>query len=245
MGYQAAMLKAQGFLIVSMFQTSAGGLPLTLARHSVDSFGGAVIDFKPVGTLPGGAFRKGISGSPVVTEIHGQIIPVAMVLRINPDTGVLRTLRFDYIKEQFNRIKAKEEGSPIAQTTSEGIPYRIEYTSYAPIDGDLGASTLQQTGCWGAMANEGKKTVELILSVNKPGMIDSIEIQQSETCGSGPLHFWLDQRVNDKGNWEYVRAYEQKEKTNSSHRIGLAAPRQLRIRFDARNPVFIQGIRLH
>lgn len=245
LGYQSAMLKANGFVAVSQFQTSAGGLPLTLHRRSVDSFGGAVVDFKPSGNVPQGSLRKGISGSPVVTEIGGQTVPVAMILRINPDTGVLRTLRFDYIKEQFNKIRTQRvDGNP-TPIHMEGIPYRILQTSYIPASGDLGAlSLLQENGCWAAKAPEGKKTAELVIAIDGQTRIKILELLRTPSCGSTPLHVWVDQRVQENATWEYVTAYKSNSPESASFRIELSPPRQIRLRFEAKEPISIQGIRL-
>lgn len=245
-GYQAAMMRVQGFNVITLLQSSLGTLPVVLAHHSVDSFGGAVIDFKLVGDFAQNPMRKGISGSVVVAEIGGQNEPVAMILRIDTTTNRLRTLRFDYIKESFNSVRSKSPTSSLGTQSLNDIPYSILYASYAPEDGDHGTASLQQTdGCWRALPLKEKKTADIVVAINEQEkIINKIIVIQAPWCGSGSVHFWVDQRVDENANWEYATACRSEELNSVVCRIGLTSPRQIRLRFDATNSISIHGIRL-
>lgn len=245
-GYQAAMMRTQGFNVISRFLTSSGTLPVMLARHSVDSFGGAVIDFKIVGDVAQDTMRKGMSGSIVVAEIGGQNEPMAMVLEVDTARNVLRTMRFDYIKNSFNAVSSKKNTAFSGTESLSNIPYSVLYTSYVPGNGDHGTASLQQAdGCWKALPLEGKKTADIVIAINEHGKtIDKIIIAQAPWCGSGSVQFWVDQRVNENENWEYATMCRAVDHNSTGCRIGLSSPRQLRLRFNARDSISIHGILL-
>lgn len=243
--YQTIMRTAQTFNVLHMHPTSYRTFPTQLAAGAVDQYGGAVIEFSVGKDTASEFLRKGISGATIAATDSGVSVPVAMILRIKNETGTLRAMRYDYIKDRFASAETPREATVHTAPTGRGIPYRIISMLNVPSAGDTGATGLQSgSGCWRSEAVPDARTVDLtILAATAGQRIESIKVVTAP-CGNAPLRYWVDQRLREDTPWEYVTACEQAANSSTDCRISLSGPRQLRLRFDARTPVAISEIRL-
>lgn len=249
--YQGILGKREGFAVASMLRTSAGTFGVTLERKSIDSHGGAVIEFAVEKTDAEKFLRKGLSGATVSATDGGKIQPVAMVLKIQEDQTTLRALRYDYIKTRFDTIKLPEEPEYRNSADDGTLAFTMMQASYLPLSGDKGVSSLkEESGCWKAAALGGQRTVELIIGVSGSiSKVETLEVLQSEACSGTPVKLWIDQRSSSAGSWAYVTEGVSTPSTSppgasTPIRINLSGPRELRLRFDASRPVAISSLRL-
>ena len=244
--YQTILSKNTNYSVTSLLKTSYGIFNATLQRKSVDKHGGAVIDFSIDNQDSSKYIHKGISGATITTSEGGRSLPIGMVLKIQQDLTTLRALRYDYIKDQFDKLQIPKDSTYQHDIDTSNIPYEIIQTKYMPTPGDAGASSLPSaSGCWKAAAIGGSRTIDIVIAVNKPNInIETIEVIQSSKCKDRPLKFWIEQRSLQDDNWAYVGVGTSVFGDDSPVHIALSAPREFRLRFEAAQNITISSIRL-
>jgi len=242
--YQGLMTSSAALTATSLLKTSFGEFGVSIARGAVDALGGSVLDFRPIAAADAAFLQKGLSGSTIVTYRSGDVVPFAMILRVDPERATMRGLRFDYIKQRFDAIERNAVGLKAEHALNgESTPYRILGFAANTDGGALGPSTLaSQDRCWRATAQKGKARIELQIEVSDPSLrIATIELVQNQNCTSGPFAYFVEQRAKDGGEWVFAGKCTS-DLGSKPCRIGLQAPRQFRLRIDARNPVSIAGL---
>lgn len=243
--YQTMLTQTSGFTGFSMLKTSKGTFDVTLDRRSVDSLGGVVLEFK-INGQQAKALRRGLSGTTIMSNYKGMMQPVAMALRVDENNGLLRCLRYDYIKKLFNNLKLADDISFDRKQSSGYIDYKIVQAKYKPSVGDSGLSSLKsESGCWRATAQDNQNLVELVIAVPKDAVqVKTLEINQNNSCYGDPVKYWVEYRNSSNEAWVYAAKGASKHGGTDQHYIGLSCPKEFRITFDASNPIVLSGIRL-
>ncbi len=245
--YQAILGKRDGFSVSSMHKTSFGTFDVTLDRKSVDSHGGATIDFVVEDVPTNKQFlRKGLSGATVATVENGKVQPVAMVIRVLEDDRTLRALRYDYIKDLFFSLRWPDDPAYRQGADDGSLDYKVVHAKYLPLAGDAGVDSLKSdAGCWKASAHGGQRMVELVIEVRDANArIETLHIHQSEQCNGQPVKYLLDQRSSSRDAWVHITSGISQYGDEASCRIALSGPRQFRIRMEATQPITLSGLRL-
>ena len=243
--YQYMLQKQKGFYIEYRFKTSSGTFGVTQFHRGVDAYGGAALDFK-ADQLSTSLLHQGLSGSTVLAEFDGKVQPVALVIKLDEKSYTIKALRFDVIKEKFDKGPLPDDLSLRRNAEDGYVDFDLVPASYLPMTDDSGPESLQENnGCWRAAAKGGERTVELVLAVRKPGTdASAIDIMQSAACGGKPVKFWIDQRATTESEWQYATSGITVESGNVSNRVNGAGMREYRIKFQADKPVHIAKIRM-
>ena len=244
--YQYLLQKQNGFFIGYRFKTSSGTFGVNQIHRGVDAYGGAALDFTAADQSSVALLRQGLSGSTVLAEYDGKVQPVALVIKLDQKNDTIRALRFDVIKEKFDKGPLPDDLSLRRNADDGYVDFDLVRASYLPISGDFGPESLQESnGCWRAAAKGGERTVELVLAVRKRETdASAIDIMQSAACGGGPVKFWIDQRATTESEWQYATSGITVKSGNVSNRVNGAGMREYRIKFQADKPVHIAKIRM-
>ena len=244
--YQYMLQKQTGFYVGYRFKTSSGTFSVTQIHRGVDAYGGAALDFSAADQSSASLLRQGLSGSTVLAEYDGKVQPVALVTELHQERGIIKALRFDFIKERFDNGPLPDDLSARRNAEDGYVDFDVVRASYLPITGDSGPTSLQENnGCWSGAARGGERTVELLLVVRKRGInVTAIEIDQSAACGGTPAKFWIDQRATAESEWQYAASGITVSSGKVSSRVNGAQMREYRIKFQADKPVRIAKIRM-
>jgi len=243
--YQNLMTSAAVLTATSLLKTSLGEFGVSITRGAVDALGGSVLDFRPVAAGDVTFLQKGLSGATVTTQRSGDLVPFAMILRVDPKQNTMRGLRFDYIRERFEAVEREAVGShPAGQNADRGTVYRILNFAVGAGGKDGPSRLLSPGACWRASAPEGSERIELQIEIADPSLrIETLQLAQNEDCTSGPLTYFVEQRVSEASDWVFAGKCRS-DLENKPCRIGLQAPRQFRIRIDASRPIAVSGLQL-
>lgn len=244
--YQYMLQKKNGFFIGYRFKTSSGTFSVNQTHRGVDAYGGAALDFTAADQSSVSLLRQGLSGSTVLAEYDGKVQPVAMVIKLDQKSDTIKALRFDVIKEKFDKAPLPDDLSLRRNADDGYVDFDLVRASYLPIAGDSGPESLQESnGCWRARAKGGERTVELVLAVRKRGTdASAIDIMQSAACGGESVKFWIDQHSTAESEWQYATSGITMKSGNVSSRVNGAGMREYRIKFQADKPVHIAKIRM-
>ncbi|NEK17160.1 hypothetical protein [Rhizobium leguminosarum] len=244
--YQNLMTSTAILTATSLLKTSFGEFDVSIARGAVDALGGSVLDFRPVVATDSKFLQKGLSGATIVTHRSGDVVPFAMVLRVDPEQNTMRGLRFDYVRERFDAVEPDAVGDRSEEISDRaGATYKILSFSANADGGSAGPSSLQSHDrCWRASPQEGKNQVELQIEVVDPLVrLETLELAQTKDCTSGPFTFFVEQRAKEETEWVFVGKCKS-DLQREPCRIGLQAPRQFRLRIDARGPIAVSDLSL-
>ena len=232
--FPSVLNESTTFHVHQMFKTSSGTFNARLSRKKVDTFGGSMLEFESDDPKAKQLMLKGLSGATVTTESGGKSEPVAMVQQIDPATGTIRALQYDYIRSVFEKHMPTS-----AQAKVKNATFTIESVDYEPvIPGDVGVSKLPVGNtCW--KANAGKqlpRTANLVISITDPkANVVGIEALQTKACGAEPVKFWVSQRTSDDVDWMYLGEGVAGILSSKPCRVTQSAARKFLLRFDTRN----------
>ncbi|MDD4702403.1 MAG: hypothetical protein PHI96_09300 [Desulfovibrio sp.] len=245
--YKSILQNQEGFSIVNMFKTSYSSFAVTLARRGVDIYGGALLEFSTNDPKASPLLRQGLSGATVMADTRDNMRPVALVLRIDADKKTITALKYDYIKNLFDKgqwpaLAAIRHGA----SEDDMLDFEIIRANYMPVPGDDGPDSLRsEAGCWKALAKGGQRTVELVFAVKGVHTkVEAVEVMMSDACGGVPVKFWLDQRPADNESWQHITGGTS-SRDGSIRRVGLSGMREYRLTFDASKPVHLSRVRFH
>lgn len=246
----AGLMQSVGELSAwSMSPTSYGPFTLEIDRGTTTDSGGLL---RLVANRPGDPERYmngGISGAVAQAERAGTLVPVAMMLQVEPDTRIGLALRFDRIRAAFALVEAAVKQAYRDDRASDtGVPVTIEEVTGLPLGGSTGASgLLAGEGCFRAAPLGGHRTVDIVLSFADQGDATHGIAVASGECAAPGARYVVEQRAAGASAWSTVRDCTVSAVLPDAPdcRFDLRAPRQFRLRIAAAGPVGLAALRVY
>ncbi len=190
---------------------------------------------------------KGISGSVATAQRAGEVLPFAMILQVDGDTGQARAIRFDRIRRAFGLVEAAARRvAADAQVAADGVPYLVQ--GFKAISRDGAPSALASDGaCWEALPEGGQRTIDLVLSVDQGVERVAGLTLATGSCGDGEARVLVEQKVPSASSWTPAADCQTTPALADAPacRFDLGTPRELRLRIFASGPVSLDRLRLY
>lgn len=232
--YDAIMRTSPKLILFSLLPTSFGVFEAKIVRAGTETRGG-LVNIQPINRAHVEKYtKKGISGSVAEVMRGEETYPFGMVTEVNPSQGTMRAIRFDLIREAFNKVEEFDVSHlrhNREQTT--GIPFQIVAFDALSLNPSTGPTSLHdKEKCWNIMPRGGQQSITITIELSDPkDRVSRIILTQKKGCGDAPLKFYIDQRVPGLTSWSRVGSCETttQDRNNSTCRLDLSGPRQLRI----------------
>lgn len=230
--YETLLRQAGELTVFSLLATSFGIVKAEVSRGAADASGGGLLELRARNAADGAVyFKRGLSGSTAEAESNGgALVPFAMILRVDPDRGTARALRFDRIRAAFERVAAAQgsvsDGAPADDRPSVTI---LSFEG-EPVDPGVGPSVLTSGGCWKARPRQGEAHIRIVIEVgDRP--IKGLALVRDPACGAAASNFAIDQRRGEGAEWSHLRRCDSTAAKGAATAcpLDLRGPRQLRL----------------
>lgn len=241
LSYDALLRRGAELRVLSLLPGSFGVLELSVEQVRSDVVRGGMLALDTLHEDDAERyFKKGISGAVATHAPPTGVVPFAMILEVDANTGLARAVRFDLVRNSFEKLLAS---LPVEQTdqgsVQAGVMYEVVGYDGVPMDPSILADALKSVvGCWRVKRAEGERQITIDLQTESA--VRRIEIDHN--CGE-PFPFHIDYRPQG-GNWARARSCHSSEASGDGCALDLSGPLDLRIIINEQQSVAISRITL-
>lgn len=247
--YEQVLRSGPELRLFSMLPTSFGLFQMVVARARTDSFGGALLELRPLRPEDGDYYLKqGLSGATAEVEWSGELQPFAMIVEVRPEEGVARAMRFDLLKMSFEAVEIAEARKRRSKRAAvEGVPYSVLGFEGIALEANVSLSDLQfGSSCWRVAPHGGKASISVLIELADPhDRISGLGLVAGKDCQPEILDFQVHARTAMAASWSYIRPCRTAMRTDEDRcDLDLAGPRQIRVTLPVRGPLGVLELRL-
>jgi len=243
MVYQSLLRRAPRIEFFDMLETSFGIFSLDVRKVQVDALGGGLVVLGTADqSVVNAHFSQGLSGSIGTVKWQQAQYPFVMVSRINASSSEVIAVRFDVIRQIFDKIDTGATSTSPSSSHYAILGVRVDPGARPSSIDHL----LATEKCWRVSPPAGERHIELLIEAKaEMKALRGIALNHSASCGGEQVSFSVDQRTNSDNNWVRVRDCVSTATSVNNCHMDLRTPRQIRLTIGSVDAVSFSHILLY